>query len=113
DVEVRGAEAGEVDAVRAVFGAAMMFEVTPDDALARQLFEPERTLVAVDGGEFIGTTLALTRNLSVPGAVVPAAHVTGVGVRATHRRRGVLSQLMRKQLREVPEAIAVLWASEP
>ncbi len=113
DFEVRAAEAGEFDAVRAVFSAAMMFEVTPDDDLARQLFEPERTLVAVDGGEFIGTTLALTRNLSVPGAVVPAAHVTGVGVRATHRRRGVLSQLMGKQLRELPEAIAVLWASEP
>jgi predicted acetyltransferase len=112
DFEVRTAEAGEFDAVRAVFSAAMMFEVTPDD-LAQQLFEPERTLVAVDGGEFIGTTLALTRNLSVPGAVVPAAHVTGVGVRATHRRRGVLSQLMGRQLREVPEAIAVLWASEP
>ncbi|TDW95619.1 putative acetyltransferase [Kribbella pratensis] len=113
DFEVRAAEAGEFDAVRAVFSAAMMFELTPDDDLARQLFEPERTLVAVDGGEFIGTTLALTRNLSVPGSVVPAAHVTGVGVRATHRRRGVLSQLMGKQLREVPEAIAVLWASEP
>lgn len=112
DFEVRTAEAGEFDAVRAVFSAAMMFEVTPDD-LALQLFEPERTLVAVDGGEFVGTTLALTRTLSVPGAVVPAAHVTGVGVRATHRRRGVLSQLMAKQLREVPEAIAVLWASEP
>jgi predicted acetyltransferase len=113
DFEVRAAEAGEFDAVRAVFSAAMMFEVTPGDDLARQLFEPERTLVAVDGGEFIGTTLALTRDLSVPGAVVPAAHVTGVGVRATHRRRGVLSQLMARQLREVPEAIAVLWASEP
>lgn len=112
EIEVRTAEAGEFDAVRAVFSAAMMFEVTPDD-LALQLFEPERTLVAVDGGEFVGTTLALTRNLSVPGAVVPAAHVTGVGVRTTHRRRGVLSQLMAKQLREVPEAIAVLWASEP
>ncbi|MFD3400762.1 GNAT family N-acetyltransferase [Kribbella sp. NPDC058693] len=112
DIEVRAAEAGEFDAVRGVFSAAMMFEVTPDD-LAQQLFEPERTLVAVDGGELIGTTLALTRNLSVPGAVVPAAHVTGVGVRATHRRRGVLSRLMSRQLREVPEAIAVLWASEP
>lgn len=112
DFEVRAAEAGEFDAVRAVFSAAMMFDVEPND-LAQQLFEPERTLVAVDGGEFIGTTLALTRTLSVPGAVVPAAHVTGVGVRATHRRRGVLSQLMGRQLREVPEAIAVLWASEP
>jgi predicted acetyltransferase len=44
--------------------------------------------------------------------VVPAAHVTGVGVRATHRRRGLMAELITRQLREVPEAIAVLWASE-
>lgn len=112
DIEMRAAQASEYDAVQAVFGAAMMFEVTPDD-LGRQLFEPERALVATDGDEIIGTTRALTRDLSVPGGVVPAAHVTGVGVKSTHRRRGVMSGLIGQQLREVPEAIAVLWASEP
>ncbi|WP_405065027.1 GNAT family N-acetyltransferase [Kribbella sp. NBC_01510] len=89
-----------------------MFDPSPDD-LGRRLFEPRRALVATDGAEVIGTTRALTRDLSVPGGVVPAAHVTGVGVKATHRRRGVMSSLITRQLREVPEAIAVLWASEP
>ncbi|NIK62174.1 GNAT family N-acetyltransferase [Kribbella shirazensis] len=112
EIEVRTAEAAEFEAVGAVFGGAMMFEPTPDD-LGRQLFEPERTLVATDDGRIVGTTRALTRDLSVPGAVVDAAHVTGVGVRATHRRRGVMSRLIGQQLRDVPEAIAVLWASEP
>ncbi len=112
DFDVRVAQTDEYELVSGLFGEAMMFESTPDD-LGRQLFEPERTLVATDGAEIIGTTKALTRDLSVPGAVVDAAHVTGVGVRATYRRRGVLSQLMARQLREVPEAIAVLWASEP
>jgi predicted acetyltransferase len=112
DIEVRAAQASEYDAVQAVFGAAMMFEVTPDE-LGQQLFEPERALVATDGDEIIGTTRALTRDLSVPGGVVPAAHVTGVGVKSTHRRRGVMSGLIGQQLREVPESIAVLWASEP
>ena len=112
DFDVRVARADEYEQVSGLFGEAMMFESTPDD-LGRQLFEPERTLVATDGAAIIGTTKALTRDLSVPGAVVDAAHVTGVGVRATYRRRGVLSQLMARQLREVPEAIAVLWASEP
>jgi predicted acetyltransferase len=112
DIEVRTAQASEYDAVQAVFGAAMMFEVTPDE-LGRQLFEPERALVATDGGEVIGSTRALTRDLSVPGGVVAAAHVTGVGVKSTHRRRGVMAGLIGQQLREVPEAIAVLWASEP
>lgn len=89
----------------------MLFESSPDD-LGRRLFEPERALVVTDGAEVVGSTRALTRDLSVPGAVVPAAHVTGVGVRATHRRRGLMAELITRQLREVPEAIAVLWASE-
>ena len=112
DVELRVARADEHDLISGLFGAAMMFDASPDD-LGRQLFEPERALVATDGNELIGTTRALTRELSVPGAVIDAAHVTGVGVRATHRRRGVMSRLIGRQLREVPEAIAVLWASEP
>ncbi|MGW7683458.1 GNAT family N-acetyltransferase [Kribbella sp. NPDC054772] len=112
DIEVRAATAADFEATREVFGGAMMFDPSSDE-LGRQLFEPERTLVATDDGAVIGTTTVLTRDLSVPGAVVDAAHVTGVGVRATDRRRGVMSQLIGRQLREVPEAVAVLWASEP
>src|SRR5918994_986848 len=47
----------------------------------------------------------------------PAAAVTLVGVRPTHRRRGLMSTLMRRQLNDVHEAgreaVAMLWASEP
>jgi predicted acetyltransferase len=113
DIEVRTAGAGEFGAVRAVFSRAMMFDPGPDNELEQQLFEAERTLVAADGADVVGTTMTLTRDLSVPGAVVDAAHVTGVGVLATHRRRGVMSRLIGQQLHDVPEAIAVLWASEP
>ena len=108
---VRTATADEHDQFARLFGASMMFESAPSD-LDRAVFEPERALVAVDGDQFVGTAKAMTRDLSVPGAVVPAAHVTAVGVRATHRRRGILATLMSRQLREVPEALAVLWASE-
>lgn len=77
--------------------------------------EPERTLVAVFGDEIAGTVAAYTRQLTVPGGAVPAAHVTAVGVRPTHRRRGILTRLMRRQLadiRALGEPVAVLWASE-
>lgn len=111
ELEVRAATAGEYEAVQRVFGRAMMFDSSPDE-LSQQMFEPERALVATDGDEIVGTTRALTRDLSVPGAVIPAAHVTGVGVKATHRRRGLMSQLVTRQLREAPEAVAALWASE-
>ncbi|TDD25649.1 GNAT family N-acetyltransferase [Kribbella turkmenica] len=110
--DIRTAVAADYDEFLALFGGAMMFEMRPDD-LGRQMFEPDRALVAVDNDEIIGTTRALTRDLSVPGAVVPAAHVTAVGVKPIHRRRGVMAGLISRQLREVPEAIAVLWASEP
>jgi predicted acetyltransferase len=112
-VVVRSGLREEYAEIQRLFGGAMMFEVSEDDDLGQAMFEPDRALVATDGGEIVGTARALTRDLSVPGAVVPAAHVTGVGVRATHRRRGILSDLMKRQLREAPEAIAVLWASEP
>jgi predicted acetyltransferase len=51
----------------------------------------------------------------VPGATLPAAHVTMVGVSPTARRQGVLTAMMRQQLadvRAVGEPVAVLWASE-
>ncbi|NEA36577.1 GNAT family N-acetyltransferase [Streptomyces sp. SID13031] len=111
ELSVRAAAAGDYDEVRALFAGAMMFDSSPTE-LGRRMFEPERTLVVADGPDIVGTTQALTGELSVPGALVPAAHVTGVGVKATHRRRGIMSELITRQLREVPEAIAVLWASE-
>ncbi|HEX9999479.1 MAG TPA: GNAT family N-acetyltransferase, partial [Actinoplanes sp.] len=78
--------------------------------------EADRSLVADDGGTVVGHTTAQTRELTVPGAVVPAAHVTGVAVAPTHRRRGLLTAMMRRQLTEIADAgaepIAVLWASE-
>jgi len=52
----------------------------------------------------------------VPGAQVPVGGVTMVGVRPTHRRRGILRDLMRAQLTEIHEAgtepLAALTASE-
>jgi predicted acetyltransferase len=111
ELTVRLAVAGDFEEVGALFAGAMMFEPSATE-LGRRMFEPERTLVVTDGPDIVGTTRALTRDLSVPGAVVPAAHVTGVGVKATHRRRGIMAELITRQLREVPEAIAVLWASE-
>ncbi|MFC7621723.1 GNAT family N-acetyltransferase [Microlunatus sp. GCM10028923] len=110
-IQLRAATAADFDALTQLFGAAMMFDPTTDE-VGRELFEPERALAAELGGGIVGTAKVLTRDLSVPGAVIPAAHVTGVGVRATHRRRGILSALMAEQLRTVPEPVAVLWASE-
>ncbi len=82
----------------------------------RKIFEPDRSLAVFDAGQVVATSGAFGRELSIPGATVPAAHVSLVSVLATHRRRGLLSRMMRRQLRDVREAgsepVAVLWASE-
>jgi predicted acetyltransferase len=83
----------------------------------RDLHEPGRTQGAFDGPTLVGLTTAFSFDLTVPGAVVPAAGVSWVGVLPTHRRRGVLRGLMTTQLYDVHErgreAVAILWASEP
>ena len=90
----------------------------PDEEreLFRELTEVDRSLGVWDGG-WVGTAGAFTFGLTVPGgASVRAAGVTMVGVAATHRRRGVLTSMMRRQLDDVRswgEPLAVLTASEP
>ncbi|MQA81145.1 MAG: GNAT family N-acetyltransferase [Streptosporangiales bacterium] len=86
-----------------------------DAAVLREVLELHRTLVAFDGTLQVGTAGALTMELTVPGAMAPAAGITIVTVRPTHRRRGLLNALMTRQLddlHESGEAIAMLWASE-
>lgn len=85
--------------------------------LYKSLTEADRSLAVWDGGTCVGSAGAFSFRLSVPGgAVVPAAGVTMVGVSPTHRRRGVLSSLMRRQVDDIRaggEPLAVLTASDP
>jgi predicted acetyltransferase len=84
-------------------------------------FEAERSLAAFDsvlpaGLGIVGTTGVYSFQMAVPGAVLPVAGVSMVGVLPTHRRRGTLRSLMRRQLADIAaraqEPIAALWASE-
>ncbi|MFI0811037.1 GNAT family N-acetyltransferase [Streptomyces echinatus] len=79
--------------------------------------EFDRSLAVWDGDALVGTAGAFSFRVTVPGgAAVPAAGVTMVSVAATHRRRGVLTSLMRRQLddvRALGEPVAMLTASEP
>ena len=90
-------------------------------ARALRLFEPDRSLAAFDatlpaGETLVGTTGAYSLRMTVPGAALPVAGVTAVSVLPSHRRRGVLRSLMRRQLTDLAargeEPVAVLWASE-
>ncbi len=87
-----------------------------DLALESTLAEAERCLIAVDGEDVVATAGIFTRELTVPGAIVPMAGVTYVTVAPTHRRRGLLTQVITRQLTELHEqggeSVAALWASE-
>ncbi|GGO78679.1 GNAT family N-acetyltransferase [Nonomuraea cavernae] len=77
--------------------------------------EFDRTLAAFDGDVVAGVTAVFSLTMTVPGGQLPVGGVTGVSVLPSHRRRGVLSALMRRQLndiRERGEAVAALYASE-
>src|SRR5205823_1786307 len=97
----------------AAFGA----HVTDEEIdVAGRAFEPDRSLAVFDNGRIVATAGALSFELTLPGLTsVPVAGVSYVGVLPTHRRRGVLRSMMRRQLDDVRrrgEAIAVLTASE-
>jgi predicted acetyltransferase len=84
------------------------------------LFRPEipadRVFGAYDGDTPVGLTASIAFEMTIPGGVAPCAGITWVGVMPTHRRRGVLTELMRHQLddlRDRGEPLAALWASEP
>lgn len=85
--------------------------------LHESLTEPERSLGIWDGDRVVATAGAFSFRVAVPGgALVPAGGVTMVSVAATHRRRGLLTSMMRRQLddiRALGEPFAVLTASEP
>jgi predicted acetyltransferase len=115
---IRPVSSEEFDAFHTVDMHA--FHGSPLSPEERQLvlshLEFDRSLAAFDGDTPVGTAGAFTFQLTVPGsAALPAAGVTWVSVLPSHRRRGVLSSLMRRQLADVQdrgEPLAVLWASE-
>jgi predicted acetyltransferase len=99
-------------AVEAAFGEEQKEE---DLDRHQKVMRRDRFLVAYDGAIPVGTTASLPFDLTVPGGQLAAAGVTWVGVLPSHRRRGILTQMMKRQLRdlhELGEPLAILWASE-
>jgi predicted acetyltransferase len=115
-MQLRPATREEFDEFSRAAMSAFHREYTESDRMRyERIDEPERSLAWFDDGRIVATTMAFTRTLTVPGATVPCAGITAVSVVPTHRRRGLLTAMMRRQLdelREGPEPIAALWASE-
>lgn len=88
------------------------------DRLPHELLsnEIDRSIGAFSDGRCVGGGGAFSIEVTMPGgATLPAAGVTMIGVEPTHRRRGILTGLLRhlhEDATERGEPIAVLTASE-
>ena len=83
--------------------------------LGRAFAELDRTFAAFDGADLVGTTTTRTSAITAPGGSPNLGFVDDVTVLPTHRRRGIMTRMMRAQLdqmRELGEPLAALSASE-
>ncbi|WP_285733793.1 GNAT family N-acetyltransferase [Nocardiopsis sp. ATB16-24] len=120
DWVVRGTDRDEYTEVMRVVNEALLIPERPEERehLVRPFMDAEgydRVLVAVDGDEVVGTVNGFAFEMTMPGGPRAVTGVTGVGVWPTHRRRGILSAMMRRQLADVHargDRYAALWASE-
>jgi predicted acetyltransferase len=106
----------ELDTFAAVPGHAFLDEWPAEDReLERPVTEFDRTIAAFDGDQMVGTASAYSFRLTVPGDAADVAGVSLVSVLPSHRRRGILTDMMRYEITDAArrgEAIAILYASE-
>ena len=115
-VDIRTLTTGTVPDAWAVLTTAFGFiSRAQDEAVEFATVDPARFYRAHDGDRTVGAAGSFDLRMAVPGAVTSVAGVTWVGVLPTHRRRGVLRSMMRRQLDDLHAAgtaVAALWASQ-
>jgi predicted acetyltransferase len=116
-IEIRSPAEDELRAAMQA-GEAAFGEETREGEFERfsKMLPHDRWFAAYDGERPVGTTTSFPFRLTVPGGELATGGVTWVGVLPSHRRRGILRELMKQQLedlRDRGESLAVLYASEP
>jgi predicted acetyltransferase len=116
--DIRALDAETWPAARDTMMTAFGDDESPEEARRWDtVAEFPRMFAAYEGDLPIGTAGAFSFTMSVPGGRCRAAGVTMVSVLPTHRRRGVLTRMMRHQLGDIrergEEPLAILVASEP
>ena len=84
-------------------------------SIMRSIAELDRSFGAFDGDQIVGSTTTRTSGMTVPGGCADLGYVDDVSVLPTHRRQGVMTNLMRAQLDQIHERgepLAALTASE-
>ncbi|MEU5097749.1 GNAT family N-acetyltransferase [Streptomyces sp. NPDC020996] len=119
DIDVRPVtEAEYPEWLRALRTGFLQRPTVSDDELKARAtqFEPGRYLGAFDGGRCVATFRSFAQEVTaVGGAPVRADAVSMVTVTATHRRRGLLTRMMTRDLvaaKERGDVVATLIAAE-
>jgi len=116
-MEIRVPLPAEHETFMATMGATFSFEPSPFyNELLDTLIGPDRLLAAFDGDSLVATYGTFPFEMQVPGGSVKTSGVTIITVLPTHRRQGILTEFMKRDLlaaKERGEFVASLWASEP
>jgi len=119
--EIRPSSSDELEAVFEAMTGPFGFDMPDGEDFdqwierARQFYDPARIRLADVDGTIAGTLVTFSLRMSVPGAILPVAGTSGVTVRTSHRRQGLLRGMMRAHLEDVAEheeVAATLWASD-
>lgn len=116
-IEIRRGTAADIPAIQVLNARAFAEEMSPEGRAEGERLTPgERHVLALDGPTVVGVTALMPLLMTVPGgAQVDAAGISNVSVAATHRRRGVLRQILGAQHRDLLAQgypLAALTASE-
>jgi predicted acetyltransferase len=115
-IEIRNPAEDEWRSAMRMTSSVFAEEDTDDDYERHsKMLVRERFWVAYDGAAPVGTAADFPFTVTVPGGELRAGGVTWVAVLPSHRRQGILTQLMRRELddlHERGEPLAMLWASE-
>jgi predicted acetyltransferase len=116
---IRPITAEELPAWFEAFGTAFYIWASDPHAAATSRgphMDLERCLAAFEDGRIVGTYRSFPTRLTVPGgARLPVDAVSAVSTRPTHRRQGVLTRLITRDLREAAErgeVASILIAAE-
>jgi predicted acetyltransferase len=116
-ITFRTAEESDWEALCHVDGRNFGFGYTPEQIeKARAIHDVSRFELAFDGKEIVAIVGVFSLQVTIPGSRrLPMGGLTWVSTSATHRRQGLLTQLMARSLADVDrrgEPVAMLGASE-
>jgi len=117
DITIRRLPPEAVESTLDLFDLAFGHSSTSEERESERVILDDAAMFgAYDEDLLVGSTVGLPLQMTVPGGTLGVCGVTGVSVLPTHRRRGILSKLMERQLTDLHEEgapVAALWATEP